>query len=47
MENYTITDLYIAAYLKAIGFDCTIELKGKRSFFVFPLEAKIKVQELM
>ena len=34
-ENYKISDLYIAAYLKALGYKCEIENQGKRCFFIF------------
>lgn len=43
MNTYRITDLYIAAYLKALGYNCTTEIQGKRCFFLFTEEAKVAV----
>lgn len=41
MNNiYKITDLYITAFLKAIGYEYTIETNWKRCYFIFPAEAK-------
>ena len=44
---YKITDLYLAAYLRAVGFTCEIETKNKRCFFIFPTEAKETISEMM
>lgn len=46
-DKYTITDLYLAAYLKAVWFRCEIESKGKRCFFIFDLEAKEEVARII
>lgn len=46
-EKYTITDLYIAAFLKAIGYTCDIETKNKRSFFIFDPKAKQEVSDFV
>ena len=40
MDTYKISDLYIAAYLKALWYKCEIEANGKRCFFVFSDEVK-------
>jgi adenylate cyclase class IV len=40
MQTYRTTDLYIAAYLKALGFDCEIQTDVRKSTFLFPEAAK-------
>jgi hypothetical protein len=40
MDTYKISDLYIAAYLKALWYKCDIEANGKRCFFIFNEEVK-------
>lgn len=47
MNTYRISDLYIAAYLKAIGYKCTIEANGKRCFFIFDEEVKQYVSDFV
>ena len=47
MDTYKISDLYIAAYLKALGYKCEIETNGKRCFFQFDNEAKLKVADFI
>ena len=42
-KEYKITDLYIAAYLKALGHKCRIEALGKRCYFIFGMEVKADV----
>jgi hypothetical protein len=44
---YKISDLYIAAFLKSIWFEYTIEAVWKRCYFIFPDEAKKSVEELV
>lgn len=46
-NQYKITDLYIAAYLKAVGFTCDIVSEGKRSYFIFEQEAKEQVAKII
>ena len=47
MDAYKISDLYIAAYLKALGYKCEIEANGKRCFFIFNAEVKPLVSEFV
>lgn len=48
MDNkYTITDLYIAAFLKALGHRCEIENRNRRSYFIFGEEARDDVNQLI
>ena len=47
MDGYKLSDLYIAAYLKALGYKCEIEQNGKRCFFIFNEEAKYRVSEFI
>lgn len=46
MDKYVINDLYLAAFLRARGYECKIEAKTFNKFcFVFPKEAKQEVED--
>ena len=47
MNTYKISDLYIAAYLKALGHKCEIEANGRRCFFSFNEEVKSIVSDFV
>lgn len=47
MNEYKTTDLYIAAFLKARGYECEIVPQGKRCYFHFKTESKEALAELM
>ena len=47
MDTYRISDLYIAAYLKALGNKCEIEANGRRCFFIFNSEVKSLVSDFV
>ena len=47
MEKYKITDLYIAAFLRAIGYSNEVEVKNWRCHFLFDQEARDDVNDLM
>lgn len=47
MNTYKLSDLYIAAYLKSIWYEYTIESTGKRCFFSFDEKARDEVQNFV
>ncbi len=46
MDSIKIRDLYTAAFLKARDFECEVDLEDRKCVFVFPIGAKIVVDEL-
>ena len=46
-DTYKITDLYIAAFLKALGYSCDTEVVNKRCHFIFSTEAREVVTDMM
>ena len=47
MNTYKITDLYIAAFLKALWHKCEIEAVGKRCYFTFDEIVKSEVSDFI